>query len=279
MRRRGMGGYTDNSRPDTCDCHVAETFSLEIHGQANGKNRHRHLPHGVGGFTPGEAAVNGWAHNDQATGFPLFQIGQRRLNNGVQPFRVDLLHELESFHGGILDGGPPYCPRIINHHIDATVYLRDIYDYHHDFSFTSQPSNLDVVEYHRPTVIVCSISSLTEAKSLVSTGMAIASPPASLISLSTVLIVDSREFGSGGNGVRVFTSLVDLAATTTLPDALGDELAHMGVRPEQIGAERFKPLYWVLARSIATWRPIPLDAPTTTATFMVVDGAMGCCFP
>ncbi len=48
-----------------------------------------------------------------------------------------------------------------------------------------------------------------------STEMAIASPPASLISRSTVLIVDSEEFGSGGNGFVAYASEVDFAATTT----------------------------------------------------------------
>jgi hypothetical protein len=53
-------------------------------------------------------------------------------------------------------------------------------------------------------------------KSRVSTGMAVASPPASLISRSTVLIVDAWEFGFGGNGVHFDASEVVLAATTTI---------------------------------------------------------------
>lgn len=64
--------------------------------------------------------------------------------------------------------------------------------------------------------MVLSMSCWTLAKSLVSTAMAVASPPASLISLSTVLIVDLEEFGSGGKGVVLYASLVDFAATTTL---------------------------------------------------------------
>lgn len=65
------------------------------------------------------------------------------------------------------------------------------------------------------TSIVSAKSLLTLSKSLVSTGIAVASPPASRISLSTVLMVESEEFGSGGNGFVVFASLVDFAATTT----------------------------------------------------------------
>ena len=38
--------------------------------------------------------------------------------------------------------------------------------------------------------------------SVVSAWIAVDSPPASLISRSTVLMVDSREFGLGGNGVK-----------------------------------------------------------------------------
>ena len=45
--------------------------------------------------------------------------------------------------------------------------------------------------------------------------MAVASFPASLISRSTVLIVDCDEFGSGGKGWTSELSLVDFAATTT----------------------------------------------------------------
>lgn len=54
--------------------------------------------------------------------------------------------------------------------------------------------------------------------SLVSTEMAVACPPASLISRSTVLIVDCWEFGSGGNGFVAYASEVDFAATTTRRD-------------------------------------------------------------
>ena len=49
----------------------------------------------------------------------------------------------------------------------------------------------------------------------VSTCMAWAIPPASVISLATVLMVDCLEFGSGGKGEVVVASLVVLAATTT----------------------------------------------------------------
>lgn len=65
------------------------------------------------------------------------------------------------------------------------------------------------------TLIVSATRICTLSKSLVSTAMAVASPPASLISRSTVLIVDCWEFGSGGNGSKE-ASLVDFAATTTI---------------------------------------------------------------
>jgi hypothetical protein len=48
-----------------------------------------------------------------------------------------------------------------------------------------------------------------------STAMAVASPPTSLISRATVLIVESGELGSGGNGAGPYASLVVFAATTT----------------------------------------------------------------
>ena len=52
--------------------------------------------------------------------------------------------------------------------------------------------------------------------SLVSTAIATASPPASRISRSTVLIVDWEEFGSGGKGDVLLASEVVLAETTTI---------------------------------------------------------------
>jgi len=54
------------------------------------------------------------------------------------------------------------------------------------------------------------------SKFRVSTAIEIASPPASLISRSTVLMVDCGEFGSGGNGCVLLASDVVLAATATL---------------------------------------------------------------
>jgi hypothetical protein len=53
-------------------------------------------------------------------------------------------------------------------------------------------------------------------KSRVSTGMAVAVPPASSISRATVEMVDAGEFGSGGKGEVLEASEVDLAATTTV---------------------------------------------------------------
>lgn len=50
---------------------------------------------------------------------------------------------------------------------------------------------------------------------LVSTWIAVASPPASRISRVTVVIVDCLELGSGGKGDVSFPSLTVLAATTT----------------------------------------------------------------
>ena len=54
--------------------------------------------------------------------------------------------------------------------------------------------------------------------SRVSTGRAVASPPASWISRSTVFMVDCKEFGSGGKGFVLLGSDMDLAATTTAVD-------------------------------------------------------------
>lgn len=63
--------------------------------------------------------------------------------------------------------------------------------------------------------IVCATRRSMLAKSRVSTGMAVAVPPASRISRATVDIVDAEEFGSGGNGDVLEASDVDFAATTT----------------------------------------------------------------
>jgi hypothetical protein len=52
-------------------------------------------------------------------------------------------------------------------------------------------------------------------KSRVSTGIAVAVPPASRISRATVEMVEADEFGSGGNGLICEASDVDFAATTT----------------------------------------------------------------
>lgn len=49
-----------------------------------------------------------------------------------------------------------------------------------------------------------------------STAMAVALPPASVISRATVLIVDAELFGSGGKGEHLVASDVVFAATTTV---------------------------------------------------------------
>jgi hypothetical protein len=64
--------------------------------------------------------------------------------------------------------------------------------------------------------MVWAMSSSMLAKSRVSTGMAVAVPPASMISRATVEMVDAWEFGSGGKGCVLDASDVDFAATTTV---------------------------------------------------------------
>jgi hypothetical protein len=84
-------------------------------------------------------------------------------------------------------------------------------------------SNVSWHAIHRQedsTLIVSVTRFCTLSKSLVSTGIAVAWPPASRISRSTVLIVDCGEFGSGGNGFAAYASLVDFAATITAEDEI-----------------------------------------------------------
>lgn len=64
--------------------------------------------------------------------------------------------------------------------------------------------------------MVSSTSFWTLAKSRTSTEMAVALPPASVISRATVLIVEAEEFGSGGKGEHFVASDVVFAATTTV---------------------------------------------------------------
>jgi hypothetical protein len=58
-------------------------------------------------------------------------------------------------------------------------------------------------------------SRLVEETLRVSTGMAVQVPPDSRISRSTVEMVEAGVLGSGGKGVVVVASEVDLAATMT----------------------------------------------------------------
>lgn len=74
-----------------------------------------------------------------------------------------------------------------------------------------------------PCVFTVSLTMVwTLVGSLVSTAIAVASPPASLISRATVLIVEAWEFGSGGKGVHWEASEVVLAATITAQMLMGD---------------------------------------------------------
>lgn len=74
---------------------------------------------------------------------------------------------------------------------------------------------IECVNYiHTSTVLPTRARTLSNSR--VSTASAVAVPPASLISRSTVLMVDCGELGSGGNGDAVAASLVVFAATTTI---------------------------------------------------------------
>jgi hypothetical protein len=115
----------------------------------------------------------------------------------------------------------------------------------------------------------------TLAGSRVSTGMAAASPPASLISRSTVLMVDCWEFGFGGHGFALDASEVVLPVTTTRK-----EYQYRPIRSVfrwnyrhirsliQLALCSIKVPYQstYFAKSMATCLPMPLEAPTTSAT-------------
>lgn len=93
-----------------------------------------------------------------------------------------------------------------------------------------------------------------------STATAVASPPASRISRTTVVMVDWGELGSGGKGadpLLVEASLEDLAATTTV---------HVYSASDGIYGGRYLPEYPFFARSMATCLPMPREAPITRAT-------------
>ena len=98
-------------------------------------------------------------------------------------------------------------------------------------------------------------------KSRTSTDIAVAFPPASVISRATVLIVDDGEFGSGGKGEHFVASDVVFAATTTV----GQFYQHV-LKDEHTKVEIISPAYPAFARSIATCLPMPRDDPTTSAT-------------
>lgn len=115
----------------------------------------------------------------------------------------------------------------------------------------------------------------TLAGSRVSTGMAVASPPASLISRSTVLMVDCWELGFGGHGFVLYASEVVLPVTTTRKEyqyrliRLVFRWNYRHIRSWiQLALCNFKvpcqSTYF--AKSMATCLPMPLEAPTTSAT-------------
>lgn len=88
--------------------------------------------------------------------------------------------------------------------------------------------------------------------------MARASWPSSEISRATVVIVESEELGSGGKGPLEEGEEVDLAETITMVEELAAQSIVLFIL--------LLPAYPFFARSIATCRPIPLEAPITRAT-------------
>ena len=97
----------------------------------------------------------------------------------------------------------------------------------------------------------------------VSTAMGVAVPPVEVISSATVLIVEAGELGSGGKGTQVWGLEVVLADTMTM-SVVSWWLEEDGCG--KMGGRRDLPVYPFFARSIAICRPMPRDAPTTTAT-------------
>lgn len=115
--------FTYRSGPDARDGHVGQPLSLKVHGQAFGKDTHADLPHSIGRFASEESAVNGWADDDYSS-LPLsLEMWQCSLDCSVESLGIDALHELEALHGCVLNGRPPYGPRIVHQDVEATVLL------------------------------------------------------------------------------------------------------------------------------------------------------------
>lgn len=131
------------------------------------------------------------------------------LNGAIQPLWIDLLHELEALHRSSFDRRPPYCSGVIDDNIEPTIFLVRVSTY------------LDRQKQFERTLTVSSTILVTLSKSRTSADIACASPPASRISLSTVLMVDCCESGFGGNGFTEYASEVLFAETTTVKSETG----------------------------------------------------------
>lgn len=89
-------------------------------------------------------------------------------------------------------------------------------------------------------------------------------PPARVISRATVWMVEAGELGSGGKGAVGSGEVADLAAMITVSSHY--LLARIHVKYGHGETLSGIPVYPFFARSIAIWRPMPREAPTTRAT-------------
>ena len=110
--------------PDRRDGHLIVSLALKIHSQAHGKDRHAHLSHGICGFATKEPRIYWWTdHNYSPVPLVISEMRQCSLNRGVQPFRIDLLHQHKSLHACLLNITPPYGTTVIDEHIQVPKLL------------------------------------------------------------------------------------------------------------------------------------------------------------
>lgn len=113
---------THHRGPDARNGHVLEPLALKVNGQALCQDAHADLAHGVGGLATEEAAVDGWADDDDAA--VRAEVRQGGLDDGVEALRVDALHELEALEGGVCDRGPPDGAGVVDEDVQAAIFLR-----------------------------------------------------------------------------------------------------------------------------------------------------------
>lgn len=98
------------------------SLALKVHGETFRQHRHSNFAHCIRSLASEESRIDGRADNNDAT-LPVVDREMRKsgLDNSIEAFWIDLLHQSEPLHWSLVYRTPPNTANVVDDDIEAAI--------------------------------------------------------------------------------------------------------------------------------------------------------------